>query len=37
MGRPEDSYVKLPAIAHATRLGYEYKSIRNLEPGIDYD
>jgi hypothetical protein len=25
MGRPEDSYVKLPAIAHATRLGYEYR------------
>jgi type I restriction enzyme, R subunit len=37
MGRPEDSYVKLPAIAHATRIGYEYVSIRGLEPGIDYD
>lgn len=37
MGRPEDSYVKLPAIAHATRLGYQYLSLHGLEPGIDYD
>jgi type I restriction enzyme, R subunit len=37
MGRPEDSYVKLPAIAHATRLGYKYVSLRDLEPGVDYD
>lgn len=37
MGRPEDSYVKLPAIAHSTRLGYEYVSLHGLERGIDYD
>ena len=35
--RPEDKYVKLPAIIHATRLGYEYRSIRNDVPGVDYD
>ena len=35
--RPEDKYVKLPAIIHATRLGYLYHSIRNDVPGVDYD
>lgn len=35
--RPEDKYVKLPAIIHATRLGYSYHSIHNDVPGVDYD
>lgn len=37
MGRPEDTYVKLPAIVHATRIGYDYRSIKNDVAGIDYD
>lgn len=37
MGRPEDKYVKLPAIIHATRIGYRYRSIKSDAPGIDYD
>lgn len=28
MGRPEDSRVKIPALVHFTRLGYEYMSIK---------
>ena len=37
MGRPEDTYVKLPAIVHATRIGYVYRSIKDDVSGIDYD
>lgn len=37
MDRPEDSRVKIPAILHLTRLGYEYFSLRGLESGTDYD
>lgn len=37
VGRPEDKYVKIPAIAHATRIGYEYMSIHGMEPDRDYD
>lgn len=37
MGRPEDKYVKLPAIIHATRIGYRYRSIKSDASGIDYD
>lgn len=37
MGRPEDEYVKLPAIIHATRIGYRYHSIKGDVSGIDYD
>jgi len=29
MGRPEDSRVKIPALAHFTRLGYTYMSIKD--------
>lgn len=35
--RPEDKYIKLPAIIHATRLGYAYRSIHGDTPGVDYD
>lgn len=35
--RPEDKFVKLPAVIHATRLGYSYRSIKNIVAGIDYD
>lgn len=35
--RLEDKYVKLPAIIHATRLGYVYHSILNDVAGVDYD
>lgn len=37
MGRPEDSRVKIPALAHLTRLGYTYMSIKDKERNIDYD
>ncbi len=37
MGRPEDKYVKIPAIVHATRIGYKYLSLHGLEPDRDYD
>ena len=37
MGRPEDKYVKIPALVHATRIGYTYVSIRKLAPATDYD
>lgn len=35
--RPEDERVKIPALIHFTRLGYEYISIKNKEKSIDYD
>lgn len=35
--RPEDKYVKVPAVIHATRLGYTYRSIKGAVPGADYD
>lgn len=35
--RPEDKYVKLPAVIHATRLGYSYRSIKGIVAGVDYD
>ncbi|WP_206214774.1 MULTISPECIES: DEAD/DEAH box helicase family protein [unclassified Adlercreutzia] len=37
MGRPEDKYVKIPALIHATRIGYTYKSIHGTREQIDYD
>ena len=37
LGRPEDSYVKLPALVHATRLGWRYMSIKHAQSGVDYD
>lgn len=37
VGRPEDRYVKIPAVVHATRVGYRYLSIRGIEPSRDYD
>ncbi|MCH5280924.1 MAG: type I restriction endonuclease subunit R [Lachnospiraceae bacterium] len=37
MGRPEDSRVKIPALVHFTRLGYEYMSIKDKTRGVDYD
>ncbi|MBW3078257.1 type I restriction enzyme subunit R domain-containing protein [Bifidobacterium simiiventris] len=37
MHGPEDKYVKVPALVHATRLGWRYRSIRNDKPGTDYD
>ena len=37
MGRPEDKYVKLPAVVHATRVGYRYRSIKGDVPGVDFD
>lgn len=37
MDRPEDKYVKLPALVHATRIGYSYMSLHDKEPGADYD
>lgn len=37
MSGPEDSYVKFPALAHATRLGWHYMSLHNKESGSDYD
>jgi type I restriction enzyme R subunit len=37
MARPEDSRVKIPALVHFTRLGYQYMSIKNLSRNKDYD
>lgn len=37
MGRPEDKYVKIPALIHASRVGYTYMSLKGKEPDIDYD
>lgn len=37
MGRPEDKHVKIPAVVHATRVGYTYLSLHDVEPGRDYD
>lgn len=37
MGRPEDKYVKIPALIHATRIGYTYRSIHGIQENIDYD
>ena len=37
MGRPEDKYVKIPAIVHAARIGYRYLSIHGIEANRDYD
>lgn len=37
MGRPEDRYVKIPAIVHSTRIGYEYLSIHGTQPDVDFD
>lgn len=37
MDRPEDKYVKLPALVHATRIGYTYMPIHDAESGVDYD
>ncbi len=37
MNRPEDKYVKIPAVVHATRLGYTYRSIKCDVPDADYD
>ena len=37
MARPEDSRVKIPALVHFTRLGYQYMSIKDMVRGVDYD
>lgn len=37
MGRPEDRYVKIPALVHSTRIGYTYISIKDKASGVDYD
>ena len=37
MGRPEDKYVKIPALIHATRIGYTYIPKEGKRAGIDYD
>lgn len=37
MARPEDSRVKIPALVHFTRLGYEYMSLKKMVCGKDYD
>lgn len=37
MARPEDSRVKIPALVHFTRLGYEYMSLKKMVRGKDYD
>lgn len=37
MGRPEDKYVKIPALIHATRIGYNYIPKEGKRAGIDYD
>ena len=37
MARPEDSRVKIPALVHFTRLGYEYMSLKRMVRGKDYD
>lgn len=37
MNRPEDSRVKIPALVHFTRLGYQYISIKDKKKNIDYD
>ena len=37
MNGPEDKYVKLPALAHATRLGWRYHPLRSDKPETDYD
>ena len=33
----EDSRVKIPALVHFTRLGYEYVSLKNFKGRIDED
>lgn len=35
--RPEDERVKIPALVHFTRLGYDYMSIHSKIRGVDYD
>ena len=37
MARPEDSRVKIPALVHFTRLGYEYMSLKKMVRGKDYE
>lgn len=37
MGRPEDKYVKIPALVHSSRIGYTYVSIHGKTPSVDYD
>jgi len=37
LARTEDEHVKLPALIHATRLGYTYLSIKDKAVGIDWD
>ena len=35
VNRPEDIRVKIPALVHFTRLGYDYMSIKNKNIGIN--
>ena len=39
MGRTfsEDSRVKIPALLHFTRLGYRYRSLKDIMPCRDYE
>lgn len=37
MARHEDSRVKIPALVHFTRLGYDYMSLKKMTRGRDYD
>lgn len=36
MAHNEDSRVKIPALIHFTRLGYEYFSLKDLNYEIDW-
>ena len=37
MSRPEDTRVKIPALVHFDRLGFDYMSIKKLVRNVDYD
>jgi len=37
MAHNEDSRVKIPALIHFTRLGYEYFSLKDLNYEIDWE
>ena len=33
----EDSRVKIPALVHFTRLGYQYRSLNDIRPQLDFE